>query len=57
MVLKPQDLYVVLKIVAGGPERAPYARLAEDLSMSASEVHACVKRATACRLLHGPELK
>ena len=57
MVLKPQDLFVVLKIVAAGSQRAPYAQLADELQMSASEVHACVKRATACRLLHGPELR
>lgn len=56
MVLKPQDVYVVLKIVAMGLHRAPYAQLANDLLMSSSEVHACVKRAAACHLLHGSEL-
>lgn len=53
-VLKPQDLLVVLKIVASGRERAPYAQLAQELSMSAAEVRACVKRSAACRLLHRP---
>jgi len=57
MVLKPQDVFVVLKIVAAGSLRAPYAQLASELQMSSSEVHACVKRAAACHLLHGPELK
>lgn len=46
----------MLKLVAAGPRRPPYAQLAGELQMSASEVHACVKRATACHLLHGPEL-
>jgi DNA-binding Lrp family transcriptional regulator len=56
MVLKPQDIYVALKIVATKSVRAPYARLAEELGMSSSEVHASVKRAQVARLLHGPEL-
>lgn len=52
MGLKPQDLYVVLKILAAGSRRAPYAQLAVELVMSPSEVHACVKRAQASHLLH-----
>ena len=56
MVLKPQDVFVVLKIVAAGSQRPPYAQLASELQMSSSEVHACVKRAAACHLLHGPAL-
>lgn len=56
MALKPQDIYVVLKIVAAGSRRAPYAQLASELGMSPSEVHASVKRARASGLLHGPEL-
>ncbi len=57
MVLKPQDVFVVLKIVAAGSQRPPYAQLAGELQMSASEVHACVRRAAACHLLHGPDLR
>jgi DNA-binding Lrp family transcriptional regulator len=56
MVLKPQDVYVVLKIVASG-FRGPYAQLASELTMSASEVHASVKRAQSAKLIHGPELQ
>ena len=52
MSLKPQDVYVVLKIVADGSRRAPYAQLAVVFVMSPSEVHACVKRAQASHLLH-----
>lgn len=56
MVLKPQDVYVVLKIVSDGSRLAPYAQLASELVMSASEVHACVKRAQTCHFLHGSQL-
>ena len=56
MVLKPQDVYIVLKIVASGSRR-PYAQLANELSMSPSEVHASVKRAQSAKLIHGPELR
>ena len=57
MVLKPQDVYVVLKIVASG-FRGPYAQLASELAMSTAEVHASVKRASVVRSwIHGPELQ
>jgi DNA-binding Lrp family transcriptional regulator len=56
MILKPQDIYVTLKIVAAG-NRAPYAQLAGELGMSPSEVHASVKRAQIARLLHGPNME
>lgn len=56
MALKPQDVFVVLKLLAAGSRRLPYAELSRDLAMSASEVHACVKRAHASGLLHGPAL-
>jgi len=46
----------VLKLVAGGPRRAPYSHLALELVMSPSEVHASVKRAQASGLIHGPKL-
>jgi len=55
MALKPQDVYVVLKLVAAGARR-PYSHLAVELVMSPSEVHASVKRAQASGLLHGPSL-
>jgi DNA-binding Lrp family transcriptional regulator len=57
MALKPQDVYVVLKLVATGLRRAPYSHLALELVMSPSEVHASVKRAQASGLLHGPALQ
>jgi len=55
MVLKPQDVYVALKIVAAQGHRAPYSQLAAELGMSPSEVHASVQRAQACHLLHGSQ--
>src|ERR1035441_6391974 len=57
MVLKPQDVYVTLKIVAGRADRAPYSQLAAELVMSPSEVHASVRRAEGAHLLHGPQRK
>ena len=53
MALKPQDVYVVLKLVAAKGRRAPYSQLALELKMSPSEVHASVIRAEASHLLHG----
>jgi len=57
MPLKPQDVFVVLKIVAAGSRREPYSLLAMELGMSPSEVHACVKRAQSSRLLHDVQLQ
>jgi hypothetical protein len=50
MVLKPQDLLVLLKLVTLGRARWSYNGLATELGMSPSEVHAAVKRAVAARL-------
>jgi DNA-binding Lrp family transcriptional regulator len=55
VVLKPQDVYVALKIVASQGNRAPYSQLAAELVMSPSEVHASVRRAEASHLLHGSQ--
>ena len=56
-MLKPQDVYVALKIVAARSDRPPYAQLAPELVMSPSEVHAYVQRAQSSHLLHGPRMK
>ncbi len=56
MALKPQDVYVALKLAAAGTRRAPYSQLAAELAMSPSEVHASVKRAKASGLVHGQSL-
>jgi hypothetical protein len=51
MQLKPQDFLVALKLVALGEQRWTYASLAHELGLSASEVHACVKRGLQAGLL------
>jgi len=51
MILKPQDVVILLKLVAIGPESWTFQRLAVELSMSQSEAHAGVKRAVAARLM------
>jgi hypothetical protein len=51
MILKPQDVVILLKLVAWGPASWTYQRLAVELSISQSEAHAGVKRAVAARLM------
>jgi hypothetical protein len=51
MQLKPQDFLVALKLVAWGEQRWTYARLAQELGISASEAHACIKRGLQAGLL------
>ena len=52
VVLKPQDLVVLLKLLILGDQRRSFAELAAELSMSASEVHGSVGRAMEARLVH-----
>ena len=52
-MLKPQDIFVLLKL-STEPERPTYLRLAQQLHLQPSEVHASVKRARASHLLQGP---
>lgn len=55
--LKPQDVVVALK-VAGTSERPwTIAQLAKELCLSASEVHACIKRCERTGLLQRGEGK
>ena len=56
MVLKPQDVVIALKFSEFEGKRPPFAQIAEELSMSVSEVHGAVKRAQASHLLHGVDL-
>ncbi|OIO61073.1 MAG: hypothetical protein COX57_04070 [Alphaproteobacteria bacterium CG_4_10_14_0_2_um_filter_63_37] len=51
MILKPQDIVVLLKIAALPQPGWSYAPLALELGMSSSEVHAGVKRLVAAGLL------
>lgn len=51
MILKPQDIFIMLKLVVRGGSEWSYPALSYELSMSASEVHAGVKRAVAAKLM------
>jgi len=50
--LKPQDVVVVLKLCVAGPQRPSMAVLGVELGLSASEVHAAIRRLKASGLLH-----
>jgi hypothetical protein len=50
MILKPQDILVLLKLVTLGDQPWSYNGLAVELGMSPSEVHGAVKRAIAANL-------
>ncbi len=58
MILKPQDVVVSLKHLSIREEGWSYNKLALDLGMSPSEVHAATKRAIRARLLveHGDRI-
>ncbi len=51
MILKPQDTFILLKLVVWDRSEWSYPALSHELSMSASEVHAGVKRAAAAKLM------
>jgi hypothetical protein len=51
MILKPQDVVILLKLSTLGHELWTYQRLAVELAMSSSEVHSGVRRAVAARLM------
>ena len=51
MILKPQDIFIMLKLVVRDGSEWSYPALSHELSMSASEVHAGVKRAVAAKLM------
>ena len=49
-ILKPQDILVMLKLVALGQRPWSYAWLAVNLGMSPSQLHSAVRRALAAQL-------
>ena len=51
MAMKPQDIVVALKLLSEGERERPYAVLATELGMSASEVHGAIGRLREGRLL------
>ena len=50
MILKPQDVVILLKLVAIGKEDWSFSTLSTTLFMSPSEVHAGIHRAIAAKL-------
>lgn len=52
MILKPQDILVLLKFVALGKQDWSYNKLAIELGMSPSEVHGAVKRSLSANLAY-----
>ena len=50
MVLKPQDVLILMKLISLGSRDLSFAALAESLHMSPSEVHAGLQRAQKARL-------
>jgi hypothetical protein len=50
MILKPQDILVLLKLIVLDKPNFTYNDIADSLSMSSSEVHAGIKRTTASHL-------
>lgn len=50
MILKPQDILVLLKLIAIERRDWSYGNLAVDLFMSPAEVHGAAKRALAAKL-------
>jgi len=53
IVLRPQDLVVLLRLSLDGAHGVPrtYAELAAQLGLTASEIHAAIKRAVAAQLV------
>jgi len=51
MILKPQDILIILKLISLGDVSWSYSSLAGDLFMSTSEVHAGLRRGSAARLM------
>jgi len=51
MILKPQDIFILLKVIALNRNDWSYSYLANELFMSPSEVHAGIKRSASARLI------
>ena len=52
VVLRPQDLVILLRLALERGPAPTYAALAAELGMTASEVHGAVERAVAAQLAH-----
>jgi len=56
MILKPQDILFLLKLVSLNGKPWAYNSLALDLGMSSSEVHSAVKRLSKAELVYKDDL-
>jgi hypothetical protein len=56
MSLKPQDIVVLLKLISSRHRDWTYSLLSYELSISSSEVHSAIQRASSARLID-PETK
>jgi hypothetical protein len=56
VVLKPQDVVVACKLVGYREYRPKLSEVAEQIALSASEVHASVRRLETARLVHSKRL-
>jgi len=56
MVLKPQDVVIILKLILEGGKKGRFSDLAQALNMSASEIHSGIKRLAAARLVDTNEI-
>jgi hypothetical protein len=52
IALKPQDLFVLLKLSCHRDKAFTYAQLANELGLSASEAHGSLRRASTARLVY-----
>jgi hypothetical protein len=55
VVLRPQDVVVLLRLSLGSDSVPTYAALAEELKLTASEIHAGVERAVTAQLVRKDE--
>ena len=56
-MIKSQDILVLLKLVTIGSDKWSYQDLSYQLEMSASQLHAAVKRLLTARLVNNTESK
>lgn len=56
VVLKPQDVVVVVKLLGYRDFKPPLAQISAELALSPSEVHNALRRLRASRLIHSARL-
>lgn len=56
VVLKPQDVVVVVKLLGYRDFKPPLLQLSAELALSPSEIHNALRRLRASQLIHSPRL-